>query len=331
MLNNWQKLVCSSKELQLRGTLNGGQSFRWKNVINKNDKEEQWIGVFQNKVWFVKQHEDHLLYKVFGSFENINSQAILKEYFRLDDVNLSHYYEKWSKIDSNFKEAAENFKGIRILKQDVVENIFSFICSQNNHINRISSLVEKLARLFGQKICDIDGTAYYGFPPVEKLADPEVEQILRENGFGYRSKYINKTAQAIIGNGGEEWLDKIKSMNYEDTKRNLMTLTGIGAKVADCICLMSFGHLQALPVDTHVYQIAAKYYLPKLAKQKTITDKLYNEIGDYFRNLYGPLAGWAQTVLFCADLKKFQEIGEKRGAKNKTSVQEAPQIKRKKP
>lgn len=59
---------------------------------------------------------------------------------------------------------------------------------------------------------------------------------------------------------------------------------------------MSLGHLQAIPVDTHVYQIAARLYMPKLGKQKTVTEKLYNEIGDHFRQLYGPLAGWAQTV-----------------------------------
>lgn len=67
-------------------------------------------------------------------------------------------------------------------------------------------------------------------------------------------------------------------------------------QVADCICLMSLGHLQAIPVDTHVYQIAKRFYLPKLANNKTVTEKIYNEIGDHFRELYGPLAGWAHTV-----------------------------------
>lgn len=59
---------------------------------------------------------------------------------------------------------------------------------------------------------------------------------------------------------------------------------------------MSLGHLQAIPVDTHIYQIAKRLYLPQLAKQKTVTDKIYAQIGDHFRNLYGPLAGWAHTV-----------------------------------
>lgn len=67
-------------------------------------------------------------------------------------------------------------------------------------------------------------------------------------------------------------------------------------QVADCICLMSLNHLEAVPVDTHVYQIAANLYLKHLKGRKSITDAVYNEIGDHFRKLYGPLAGWAHTV-----------------------------------
>jgi N-glycosylase/DNA lyase len=59
---------------------------------------------------------------------------------------------------------------------------------------------------------------------------------------------------------------------------------------------MSLGHLEAIPVDTHIYQVAAQRYLPHLRSRKTVTDKIYNEIGDHFRALYGSLAGWAHTV-----------------------------------
>jgi len=60
---------------------------------------------------------------------------------------------------------------------------------------------------------------------------------------------------------------------------------------------MSLNHLEAIPVDTHVIQIAKKNYLPNLEKMKSMTPKLYTEIGDKFRELYGPYAGWAQTVI----------------------------------
>lgn len=85
-------------------------------------------------------------------------------------------------------------------------------------------------------------------------------------------------------------------MPYKEAKKELIKLPGIGPKVADCICLMSLNHLEAVPVDTHVYQIAANLYLKHLKGRKSITDSVYNEIGDHFRNLYGPLAGWAHTV-----------------------------------
>lgn len=65
---------------------------------------------------------------------------------------------------------------------------------------------------------------------------------------------------------------------------------------------MSLGHLEAIPVDTHIYQIAAKYYMPNLPQKKTVTLSIYQGIGEHFRNMYGPLAGWAHTV------RKFKRI-----------------------
>ena len=82
----------------------------------------------------------------------------------------------------------------------------------------------------------------------------------------------------------------------EDSKIFLKTWGYILFQVADCICLMSLGHLESIPVDTHIYQVAAQKYLPHLRNRKTVTDKIYNEIGEHFRSLYGPLAGWAHTV-----------------------------------
>lgn len=92
-------------------------------------------------------------------------------------------------------------------------------------------MVNKLGTLYGRKICELDGKEYYTFPEIETLAQIGVEDELKTNRFGYRAKYINKTAQTILANGGCEWLEKLKSMPYFQAKQNLMTLPGIGAKV----------------------------------------------------------------------------------------------------
>lgn len=128
------------------------------------------------------------------------------------------------------------------------------------------------------------------------MVKKSVETQLRNLGFGYRAKFIQKSASQIVEWGGAKWFDGLQNMKYKDAKCELMKLHGIGPKVADCICLMSLNHLEALPVDTHVYQIAAQNYLPHLRGKKNVTEKMYTEIGDHFRTLYGDMAGWAHTV-----------------------------------
>ncbi|XP_060806599.1 N-glycosylase/DNA lyase [Amyelois transitella] len=311
---SWNKISCNRRELQLIGTLNGGQSFRW---THDKDKDE-WTGIFSKTVWKLRQIEDYLQYKVIGTLpenstkSNKNSKQdekfkkTIESYFRLN-LNLLESYKEWSGKDELFKSCCQQFYGIRMLKQEPVENLFSFICSQNNHISRISSMVEKLCTQYGEEICSNEGVTYYAFPTVDKLAQPEVESKLRELGFGYRAKFIQKSAAQIVELGGAKWFQTLQDMKYKDARSELMKLHGIGPKVADCICLMSLDHLEALPVDTHVYQIAAQNYLPHLRGKKNVTEKMYVEIGDHFRKLYGDMAGWAHTVLFCADLKKFKQ------------------------
>lgn len=230
---------------------------------------------------------------------------LLEAYLRLD-VDLEDNYKKWSAAHRHFSENAGQFYAVRQLNQDPVENLFSFICSQNNHISRISGLVEKLCTNYGPKICEFDGISYHAFPDVSTLTGDSVESELRAASFGYRAKFINLSAIQIQAKGGLNWFARLQQLDYKEAHAELIALTGIGPKVADCICLMSLDHLQAIPVDTHVFQIAAQNYMPQIAKAKSVTPKLYAEIGDKFREIYGPLAGWAQTVLFCADLKKFR-------------------------
>uniref|UniRef100_A0A1B6MEG0 N-glycosylase/DNA lyase n=1 Tax=Graphocephala atropunctata TaxID=36148 RepID=A0A1B6MEG0_9HEMI len=331
-------IICPAKELQLKPTLIGGQCFRWKQLLDESGSGEcvKWRGVFKHHIWTLSQSSDQLLYKVLLNCPpkiskgqetslnpNSNSQVkdaeyfenLLKDYFRLNE-NLESLYSYWSAQDPNFEESATKFYGIRMLKQDPVENIFSFICSTNNNIPRITSMVEKLCIFYGDKLGKLDGVEYYDFPNVSALAEKGVENKLRKESFGYRAKYLHQSATKIVDNGGELWLEKLQSLPYLEAKQQLMTLPGIGAKVADCISLMSLNHLEAIPVDTHVFQISQRY-LPHLKDCKNVNDKVYNEIVNYFQNLYGKYAGWAHSVLFCADLRQFQSSTDK--ARNRKS------------
>ncbi|XP_052789177.1 uncharacterized protein LOC128223804 isoform X2 [Mya arenaria] len=202
---------------------------------------------------------------------------ILRDYLQLN-VSLENMYELWSESDENFRNVARTFTGIRMLRQDPIECLFSFICSSNNNISRITSMVEKLASNYGEKIMELDGQEYFSFPQVSSLAKDGVEERLRTLGFGYRAKYIQRSAEYIIAQGGEKWLYDLREMDYPDAKASLLKLCGVGAKVADCVLLMCLDKPGAIPVDTHVWQIAARDYMPKLKQAKSLTDTLYNEI-----------------------------------------------------
>jgi len=70
---------------------------------------------------------------------------------------------------------------------------------------------------------------------------------------------------------------------------------------------MGLGWGEAVPVDTHVWQIAQRDYKFGKGKHKSLTKATYDAVGDHFRQLWGKEAGWAHSVLFAADLKTFSE------------------------
>ncbi|XP_014471295.1 PREDICTED: N-glycosylase/DNA lyase [Dinoponera quadriceps] len=289
-------IPCLPTELNLALTLHGGQSFRWTNC------DGGYRGVFNSYVWTLSQNETHLLYTVQGRQleDSVNYDNILSEYLRLS-VSLREHYKKWVLVDTYFQKCLNENNAVRILKQDVVETLFSFICSSNNNITRISNMIEKLCLLFGQKICSVGNKEYYDFPTIQSLKEKKIENILKREKFGYRARYIVNAAERLSMLGGKNWLLNLQRENnvsYRTAREQLMTLPGIGPKVADCICLMSLGHLDAIPIDTHIFQIAQTNYLPHLKGQKTVTPKIHAEINDHLRELWGPLAGWAQAIVF---------------------------------
>lgn len=254
--------------------------------------------------------------------------ALVKHYFNLGP-NLGRLYEQWAAADANFRKRAPKFTGVRILRQDPWEALIGFICSSNNNISRISSMVANLCLHYGPLIGCLDGVAYHDFPTPEALADPKVESHLMKLGFGYRAKYIYKTAVMVAEKeNGLEWLDSLCNPEspafakpvgeagvlveggregYRKAHEELLALHGVGPKVADCVCLMGLGWSESVPVDTHVWQIAQRDYKFGKGKHSSLTAATYTAVGNHFRKLWGKEAGWAHSVLFTADLKAFSE------------------------
>ena len=335
----WRKFKCKRSELRIDITLKCGQSFRWKLLpasataskeSNIPENQSVFAGVLKDKLLLLSQDEENIWYHCVNNNKCDKTENLLKDYFQLK-VNLSKLYKEWSQKDPIFKEICKSFEGVRILRQDPVENVFSFICSANNNISRISGMVEKMCSTYGELVDTFEDEKFYSFPSVQSLCSSGVEEKLRELGFGYRAKYIHQSAKFITAHGGESWLLNHRKMPYSDARKSLLQLQGVGPKVADCILLMSCDQPSAVPVDTHMFSIA-KQYKPELARTKTVTEKVYQEVSQLFRDMYGDYAGWAHSVLFSADLKYFQKMDlEQVKLSNEVKTEEDPESEPKQP
>ena len=298
----WSSIACQLRDLYLEAALQCGQAFGW-----RRSEDGVWFGSLRGRVFLLKQSESAILYKTLPETELFSdSEEVLLDYFRLRE-DMSSQYAEWSERDERFGDTHRDITGIRILRQDPVENLFSFICSSANNTLRISQLVLKLCTHFGTQTAVFGDIACHSFPRIEDLSRKGVREQLVSLGFGYRSRYIYETAVKLNKEYSSDWLSLLREVPYAQAADSLLQFPGVGRKVADCVCLMSLDKLEAVPMDTHAIQIANRDYGLKL-RSKSMSKADHEKAGKFFRDLYGERAGWAHTILFVKELKVVQKL-----------------------
>ena len=260
-----------------------GQCFRWDKEIDGS-----YTGIFGNNVLNVSKNNNIIIFK--GMCEKDIKETCIK-YF-----DLNRDYEKikleLSKIDDNLKTSIKYGNGIRILNQDLWETIISFIISANNNIPRIKGIINRISQKYGKEIV-YNNKSYYTFPTPEELSKASVED-LRNVGLGFRDIRVYKTTQKIYNKEFDlEKLQQEKETNV--IREKLLTLDGVGPKVADCIILFStLKRFDVFPIDVWVRRVMNELYI-KNADETKVNKK---DIEQLAREKYGNLAGIAQQYLF---------------------------------
>ena len=279
-----QKYVLKNvNSFELKDIFDCGQCFRW------NEQEDgSYTGVFGKNVLNVKKENNKII------FEGVCEEEIEKTVENYFDLNRDYekIKEQLSEIDENMKVSIEYGKGIRILNQDLWETIISFIISANNNIPRIKGIIERLSKKYGDEI-EYKGEKYYTFPTVEQLREVTVEEY-RKLGLGFRDIRLYETTKMIL----EKQVDLENMKNNQNTmevRDELLKLSGVGPKVADCILLFSdLKRLEVFPIDVWVRRVMNDLYI----KQEDETKVSKKQIEKIANEKFGDLAGLAQQYLF---------------------------------
>ena len=276
-------LIENYNSFNLRDIFECGQCFRW-NI----EEDGSYTGVFGRNVLNVKKQNNAILFK--GICEGDIIPTII-DYFDLErDYELIK--SKLERVDNNMKESIKYGTGIRILNQDLWETIISFIISANNNIPRIKGIIERLSENYGDKIV-YNGKEYFTFPTPKQLENVSVEEF-RKLGLGFRDIRLYETTKMVLNKEVDiENLHNIKDTNI--VRDELLKLSGVGPKVADCILLFStLKRFDVFPIDVWVRRVMNDLYIHK-EKEQDVSKK---EILQIANEKFGDLEGIAQQYLF---------------------------------
>lgn len=258
-----------------------GQCFRW----NREDNGS-YTGIFSDCVLNVEKSNEKI---IFTGNKNVTEEKI-NNYFDLKR-DYSKIKQDLSKIDNNLLEATGYGSGIRILNQDLWETIISFIISANNNIPRIKGIIERISKQYGNEI-EFNGKKYYTFPTPKELSKATAEDF-RGLGLGFRDVRVYETTKLI--STGKFNMKELYNLTTKEAQDRLLTLPGVGPKVADCILLFStLKRLDVFPIDVWVRRVMNDLYIHE-DDEKRINK---NEIRKLADEKFGNLEGIAQQYLF---------------------------------
>lgn len=251
-------------------TFDCGQCFRWNYMPDKR----AWHGIAMGRELYISQQGNDF------SFYPCTRQEFESIWFDYFDLQRGYAAIKQQlAFDENVARGMAYAGGIHILQQEKFETLISFIISANNNIKRIKGIIERIC----EKTGDRAGSGF-AFPTPEQLSALSIED-LQQLGAGYRARYIHETTRMVL-DGFD--LESLARLPYDDARKQLCTLCGVGPKVADCIMLFSMGFTRAFPTDTWVKKVLADMYSE------------YGEMSpaEFAAQRFGDNAGFAQQYLF---------------------------------
>lgn len=268
-------VISDVKNFDLENTITCGQIFRF-----NREEDGSFTIVISDRVINLRYDNNNLYV---DSNKEDNLESVIKVYLDLDRDYMSII--KDIKIrDVGLSECVDKSIGLKMIKQEPIECIISYIISANNSVRNIQNSLNLISYKYGEKVIFRD-KVYYLFPSLEKLVNITEEEF-RECKVGFRDKYLVGIIKSI--SSGELDIEKIYEMSSNDAINYLMNFKGIGMKVASCILLFAYQKFDVYPVDTWV----KKFMLDNYGIEGEVN------IRKYASETYGEYSGLAIQYMF---------------------------------
>ncbi len=274
-MNKW---MLRENKIDVEALLNSGQVFRWESL-----DDHRFLLQYRDEAYLLRESGDEL--EVTGLFGGESLESI-KDYLQWD-----RDYEAIKETLQQYPELKEPLKvgaGIRLLTQDFWETVIAFILSATNNIPRIKNSMKALSERYGVYLGTFENQRYYGFPKATDLARVDPQELRKYCGTGFRDVRIVAAAQAVMDGSLVE--ANLRQMNTAEAEKSLMTLPGVGEKVAACILLFGLQREDVFPVDTWMEKI--------LLATCGLKDYNRKKMSLWGIDRYGELSGFAQQLLF---------------------------------
>jgi len=275
-------------DFSLEKTVTCGQIFRWEKT------GDFYYITAGDRIIKARQEGNILFYEC-----SKGGEEFIRKYFSLD-CDYKKIITGISK-DKKIRKAINSAYGIHLITQEPFECMISYISSAASNIPRIRKNMNSIAKRFGHEI-SLGAYNSYSFPtPEEMLSCRSIEDEARLCGLGFRSKFYPKAISEIINvqagknllpnKAFSEYFFQLKKMDYFSAKKELVKLSGIGGKVADCILAFSLEFSEAFPTDVWIRRAVEELYFPK--EKISVT-----QAEEFGRTYFGKGAAYAQEFIY---------------------------------
>ena len=233
----------TTRGMDLDATLGCGQTFLWRPLESGG-----WSGVAAGRAVTARMEGAALILD--GAKEE--DRAFWENYFALD-MDYPALLERFCAGSKRLAACVEHSPGIRVLRQPFFETLCCFIISQNNNIPRIAAITGRLCEGLGRELPG----GRFSFPAPEALAarEPEDLAFLRA---GWRAEYLIDAARKVAS--GQVSEAELAALPDAEARALLMTVKGVGPKVADCVLLYSLSRWSVVPMDVWMKRAMARLF-----------------------------------------------------------------------